>query len=41
MPVTLFDSLPIEQTGVTAEQEIKALREELAEQNYNYVRPRV
>ncbi len=36
MPVTLFDSLPIEQTGVTAEQEIKALREELAEQNYKY-----
>ena len=32
----LFDSLPIEQTGVTAEQEIKALREELAEQNYKY-----
>lgn len=32
----LFDSLPIEQTGVTVEQEIKALREELAEQNYKY-----
>ena len=32
----LFDSLPIEQTGLTAEQEIKALREELAEQNYKY-----
>ncbi len=32
----LFDSLPIEQTGVTTEQEIKALREELAEQNYKY-----
>ena len=32
----LFDSLPIEQTGITAEQEIKALREELAEQNYKY-----
>ena len=32
----LFDSLPIEETGLTAEQEIKALREELAEQNYKY-----
>ena len=32
----LFDSLPIEQAGVTAEQEIKALREELREQNYKY-----
>ena len=32
----LFDSLPIEQTGLTAEQEIKALREELREQNYKY-----
>ena len=32
----LFDSLPIEDTGLTAEQEIKALREELKEQNYKY-----
>lgn len=32
----LFDNLPIEQTGVTAEQEIRALRAELAEQNYKY-----
>lgn len=32
----LFDSLPIEQSGMTAEQEIKALRAELAEQNYKY-----
>ncbi len=32
----LFDSLPIEQTGLTAEQEIHALRAELAEQNYKY-----
>ena len=32
----LFDSLPIEEAGLTAEQEIKALREELAEQNYKY-----
>ena len=28
--------MPIEETGLTAEQEIKALREELAEQNYKY-----
>jgi len=34
--VDLFDSLPIEQSGLTAEQEIKALRAELAEQNYKY-----
>jgi len=34
--VDLFDSLPIGQTGITAEQEIKALREELKEQNYKY-----
>lgn len=32
----LFDSLPIEEAGLSAEQEIKALREELAEQNYKY-----
>ena len=32
----LFDSLPINDTGLTAEQEIKALREELREQNYKY-----
>ena len=32
----LFDNLPIEQTGVTAEQEIRALRAELTEQNYKY-----
>jgi len=32
----LFDSLPIEEAGLTAAQEIKALREELAEQNYKY-----
>ena len=33
----LFDSLPIEETGLTAEQEIKALREELAEQNISEI----
>ena len=32
----LFDNLPKEETGLTAEQEIKALREELKEQNYKY-----
>ncbi len=32
----LFDNIPIEQQGLTAEQEIKALRTELAEQNYKY-----
>ena len=32
----LFDSLPIEEAGLSAGQEIKALREELAEQNYKY-----
>lgn len=32
----LFDSLPIEEAGLSAEQEIKALREELKEQNYKY-----
>ena len=32
----LFDELPIEETGLTAEQEIRALREELKEQNYKY-----
>ena len=32
----LFDSIPIEQQGLSAEQEIKALRAELAEQNYKY-----
>ena len=32
----LFDSLPIEQSGLTAEQEITLLRKELAEQNYKY-----
>lgn len=32
----LFDNLSIEQQGLTAEQEIKSLREELAEQNYKY-----
>ena len=32
----LFDSLPIAETGLTAEQEIRALREELREQNYKY-----
>lgn len=32
----LFDSLPIEEAGLSAGQEIKALREELKEQNYKY-----
>lgn len=32
----LFDNLPIEQSGLTVEQEIQSLRKELAEQNYKY-----